>query len=449
MGGEGWIVVSVAALTLGAVCSTLAQSLRDLSRTALEEIAVIKNRPVKTARVKAILEDVEGHAVAISLPRVASSLLVVLGLVLAATDIRGLSHPTWIEVTGSLVIASLVIWFFASVLPSAIAKHAGESTVYAWAGMLRAAYVVTTPLRALARSVDEGVRKLSGKTPEDEVEAIQEEILSAVDEAREEGQFDQAERDMIEGVVRFRDKTVAQIMTSRTEMEAMEVTANLGAVTAAVRKIKHSRIPVYEDDLDHIVGIFYVKDLMRWLAGEGRHGKTFDLKDLLRPAIFVPESKSIRELLRELLKKRVHIAIVADEYGGTAGLVTMEDIVEEVFGEIQDEYESPKGDVPEIKVDAEGKAAELDARAYIEDANAAIESLNLEIPESEDYDTVGGFVTVSLGRIPRAGEQFQHGGLRIMVLAAEPTRVTRVRLEPAPTAGTQADAAGAGSERGK
>jgi CBS domain containing-hemolysin-like protein len=145
---------------------------------------------------------------------------------------------------------------------------------------------------------------------------------------------------MIEAVVALRDKTVEQIMTPRTEIAAMEYTDDLGAVTGIIRKIGHSRIPVYKGSLDTIVGIFYVMDLMKWLAGSGvRAGsnKPFELQAILRPALFVPETKTVRELMKELLEKKLHIAMVADEYGGTAGLVTIEDIVEEVFGEIYDE----------------------------------------------------------------------------------------------------------------
>jgi CBS domain containing-hemolysin-like protein len=237
---------------------------------------------------------------------------------------------------------------------------------------------------------------------------------------------------MIEAVVRFRDRTVAQVMTPRTEIEAIEADLSLSDVTAAIRRIGHSRIPVFDGTLDRVVGIFYVKDLMRWLAGEGsRQGRTFELRHVMRPAYFVPESKTVRELLSELLKKRVHIAVVADEYGGTAGLVTIEDIIEEVFGDIQDEYEVPEADAVEVKVNAEKRSAEIDARTYVNDANDELRELSVEIPESEHYDTVGGFVTVTLGRIPAAGETFTHEALKVTVIAAEPTRVTKVRIEPA------------------
>jgi CBS domain containing-hemolysin-like protein len=287
------------------------------------------------------------------------------------------------------------------------------------------------PLRVVAGFSDEVVRRLTGAAAHDQEQALHTELLSVVEEGEREGQFDGSERDMIEAVVEFRSRTVEQIMTPRIDIEALEMTDDLGALINLIKESNHSRIPVYEGSLDHIVGVFYVKDLMRWLAGDGAKGsgKPFGLREILRPAIFVPETKTVRELLAELLKSRVHIAVVADEYGGTAGLVTMEDIVEEVFGDIQDEYEEVEDETPAVQVQGDGRSAEVDARASIGDANAALRALGIELPESEEYDTVGGFVMTTLGRIPGAGETLTHGRVRVTVVEAAPTRVSRVRVE--------------------
>ena len=170
---------------------------------------------------------------------------------------------------------------------------------------------------------------------------------------------------------------------------------------------------------------------MRWLAGDGTrgNGKPFELKAILRPALFVPETKPVRELL----SRKVHIAMVADEYGGISGLVTIEDIVEEIVGDIRDEYEAhePADDV-RVEVRPEEHAAEVDARAYIDDVNDALGPLRWKIPEADDYDTVGGFVITTLGRIPEQGETFTHDRATVTVLEATPTRVVRVRLAVPP-----------------
>jgi CBS domain containing-hemolysin-like protein len=466
MSRELWILIAIVALAGSLVLAALAQSLRDCSRTLLEEIATIRKRRGAQDRADKILSDVEGHATSLGFPRIICNLMFVIALVNWIREYRGALVSTWIEVSIAVVAASFILWIFGTLIPSAIARHAAEQTVYAWSAVIRFAYMMAAPFRPLQRGIDEIIRRLSGKTREDSAQEIEQELLSVVEDATEEGKFDDTERDMIEAVVKFRDRTVAQVMTPRTEMEAMPLVNDLSKVTQTIRSIGHSRIPVYEGDLDHIVGVFYVKDLMKWLAGDApisqqatqqasqspshhansvaapspvsattggpsggsRGGRTFDLRALLRPATFVPETKTIRELLPELLAKRTHIALVADEYGGTAGLITIEDIVEEVFGDIQDEYEHGDETAPEVKIDADTRTAEIDARASIEDANyELLRALGATLPDSDEYETVGGFVTVSMGRIPEPGETLQFEGGTILVLAAEPTRVTKVQ----------------------
>lgn len=431
MSGWIWFAVSFGGLLIGTLLSTLVQSLRDLSRAALDDIVAIRQNPSAAFRVSRIMDDVEGHAAATALPRTTCNLIVVVAILLGIEtfpDTQALSKP--IIATISVVISTALLWFFSSIVPTSIARHAGERMVYRWSLLLRGFYFVGRPVRLIAERLDSLVRKLAGKPEQTEAQLVQEEILSVVEEAQEDGQFDESERDMIEAVVKFRDKSVIQVMTPRTEIESIDVTSSLSQVTAAIRSIGHSRIPVYKGSLENVVGVFYVKDLMRWLAGESsRAGKTFDLAKFMRPAYFVPETKTLRELLTDLLKKRVHIAMVADEYGGLAGLVTFEDIIEEVFGDIQDEYEIPAEDTVEVNTDGPVTSAEIDARAYITDANDELRALNIALPESEDYDTVGGFVTVTLGRIPEVGEAFDAAGAKITVLGAEPTRVTKVKIE--------------------
>lgn len=431
MTAEGWLVVWLMALGAGSVFSALAQSLRDLSRTTMDTILGDRGDEGLSSRIRAILDESDEHATAVTLPRVACNLLVVVAMVMWLTGLRGAVSPGWIEIALGTVGASLLVWILGSVIPSAIANHAAERTVIVWSRAIRGIYWITTPLRGVYTLSDMALRRLTGRAAVTEAQDIHEEIRSVVEEAKHGGQIDQSEQDMIDAVVRFREMTVAEVMTPRAQIRALKLTNNLGEVTQFIRRGGHSRIPVYEGDLDHVVGVFYVKDLMRWLAGDRRGGTTFDLRSLLRPAIFVPETKTVRELLGELVSKKVHIAIVADEYGGTAGLVTIEDVVELVFGEIQDEYEAMKDEPPEVRVDESAGHAEVDAAAYIEDVNEALRGLGLSIPESDDYDTVGGFVTVTLGRIPSAGEEVTHDGLVMRILGAEPTRVTRVRLAAA------------------
>lgn len=429
----GWIVLG--AVVLGGFFATLQLSLRESARVVLDQLCISRRNPKVTARIGRILEDIDGHATAIALPRILCNLLAAVGAVMWAAHLHGHApgdpFPDVVELTVGLSAGTVVIWLFGLVVPLSIADYAGERMVYAWSGLTRVLYIVLSPTALVAEFSDEVVRRLTGAAAHDQEEALQAELLSVVEEGEREGQFDESERDMIEAVVEFRNRTVEQVMTPRIDIEALELTDDLGALIGLIKESNHSRIPVYEESLDHIVGIFYIKDLMRWLAGDGAKGsgKPFSLREILRPAIFVPETKTVRELLAELLKSRVHIAVVADEYGGTAGIVTMEDIIEEVFGDIQDEYETPEDEPPGVLIHPDGRSAHVDARMNIADANDELKPLGIVLPEGEEYDTVGGFVSTTLGRIPSAGESLTEGRARVTVLEAEPTRVTKVRVE--------------------
>lgn len=431
-----WLWIAIVATACSGVLSTAYLCLRDTSRVKLEELAALKRSRAVAARVRHILEDMGGHANSILLPRILSNLIVavaaVIWLITRSTSDEAVASATdrispLLPAFG-VVISAISILICGAVIPQSIANHVPESTVLAMSRPIRVIYAVMWPVRRVASFTDEVVRRLSGRTDADVAGAAEEELLSVVDEVQREGQIDASARDMIEAVVEFRSTTVEQVMTPRTEIEAIEITTNLGDLIRTVREIGHSRIPVYEDDLDHIVGVFYVKDLMRWLAGDHPPHHAFNFREILRAAIFVPETKTVRELLRELLAKKVHIAIVADEFGGTAGLVTIEDIVEEVFGEIQDEYEVGIDGPEPPTIDPDTRVAEIDARTYIDDANDHLAPIGVEFPESEDYDTVGGFVTVSLGRIPAKGEILKLADIEVQIIDAEPTRVARVRV---------------------
>lgn len=438
---------------IGAILSALHASLSDLVRTTLEEMAEASPSRARKAAVKAILDDVPGHARAVALLRTPCSLGASISLVFLSAAIRGDESPNWIDGLIGGAAAAALLWFLSILIPEAVSRHAGERFVFAMAGVVRGIHALAIPLRPLAQFFDSFFRALSGNRPEDDADQVEAEVRSALDEAEREGGVDERERDMIEAVMRFKDLTVEQIMTPRNEIEALELTSNLGQVTAFVRKARHSRIPVYRagGGLDEIVGLFYVKDLLRWLAGEGTHaGKGFDLRSILRPPMVVPESKTVRQLLDEFVAQRVHVAIVADEYGGTAGIVSLEDIIEEVFGEIQDEYEKSEDEPPQISARIDDGIVECDARAAIHDVNDALEPLGVSIPEGEDYDTIAGYVLTTFGRIPETNESIQIGRTVITVLEATPMRVVKVRVQVKPEEPPDdAETAAAGREADK
>ncbi|MFM9959413.1 MAG: hemolysin family protein [Phycisphaerales bacterium] len=443
------LLILLASAFLSAVASTLYYALRDYSLTRLEELAESRGTAARK-RIDPIIEDQDGHLLAMGAVRVVASIAVTVSMLLVlgafrVGPIEVLNPPAAIvpgaapgeavlsfpRLAGAVVCSWVVLYLVGLVVPLSLARHAAERILLSTTGFIRVIYALAWPVRALW-VIDEAVRRLAGAGQVSEKEEIREELLDAAAEGEREGAIVEEQRDMIEAVVEFGTTTAAEVMTPRTDIEAIQLTDDLGKVIKMVREVSHSRIPVYEGTADHIVGIFYVKDLMRWLAGDGVKGagKPFRLRSILRPALFVPETKPVRELLKDLIKQKVHIAIVTDEYGGTAGVVTVEDIVEEVFGEIQDEYELPEDAPPEVKVDRAANTADADARMSIYDLNEALEPLGVTIPEGKDYDTVGGYVMATLGHIPIAGETVEGDGFAVTVLEAEPTRVLRLKIEP-------------------
>jgi len=185
---------------------------------------------------------------------------------------------------------------------------------------------------------------------------------------------------------------------------------------------------VYEGNLDHIVGVLYARDLLKHL---GEPPERFDIRSAMRPAFFVPATKPLRDLLHDFRVQKVHIAIVLDEYGGTAGLITIEDVLEELVGEISDEHEPIE---PSMFKRLDDRTADVDARMYIGDVNRL---LGLNLPDDAGYETLGGFISVQMGRIPPEGATFEHEGTRYTITSAEPQKVNRVKIElPAPKSAT-------------
>ena len=247
-------------------------------------------------------------------------------------------------------------------------------------------------------------------------------LETAADQSLIEGD----ERRLLQSIVDFGDTLVREVMTPRPDMVAVRADATLDELRALFREQEYSRIPVYKENLDNIVGIVFVKDLIRLTDAEsGSMRLQPDLGRLVRPATFVPETKRVPEMLKEFQRKQVQIAIVVDEYGGTAGLVTIEDLLEEIVGEIRDEY-----DVETEPIVDEGHGSVVfSAKVNIAEVR---ERLGVEI-EPEGFETVGGYVLTRVGRVPAVGETFELDGLLVEVLEAERRRIHKVRVRLAPT----------------
>lgn len=244
------------------------------------------------------------------------------------------------------------------------------------------------------------------------------ELQQIIDESEQEGIINEDEGDMLQSIFEFGDTIVREIMLPRTEMVCLDQGAPIQQFLDAIIDSGHSRIPVFHDSPDHIVGVVYAKDLLRYW---GAHDDQLAITAVMRPAYFIPETKKIEELLQEFRVKRVHMAIVVDEYGGTSGLVTIEDLLEEIVGDIQDEY-----DLEEEMIQPQSDGSVV--IHCLQPIDEFEDYFQVEIA-SEHFDTVGGYIVDRFGRVPTAGEQFEDGLLRITVDASDDRAVRRVRVE--------------------
>ena len=246
----------------------------------------------------------------------------------------------------------------------------------------------------------------------------EEELRSFVESETEEGTIEAEEREMIEGIFEFGDTTVKEVMVPRIDMVCAEIDTPQQELLEVIKESRHSRIPIYKERIDNIKGVLYVKDLLFYLGTE----KPWALSDIMRTPYFVPETKTLDTLLAEFKREKVHMAIVVGEYGGTSGLVTMEDIIEEIVGDIQDEYDEEE---PLFQWQEEDRLLVVDARIDIEDLNFV---LNVEFPQN-GYETLGGFIYNQLGHVPNPGEILSFENLVIAVQEVDGQRITRVTIE--------------------
>ena len=339
----------------------------------------------------------------------ARNLAIVFGAALAVSVLtreRGHSWPLII----AIVLGSLALFALLEAIPRALVARNPER----W-GLRLAPFIGTFKwlFGGAGRILNLPARIVSRPTSHEEAE-----MLRLLDLEETEGDLEEDERKMIRGVFGLEDTAAREIMTPRTDVAAVDTDNSVEEVVRLIIDRGFSRIPLYEKHADSVLGIIYAKDLFRYLA-EGRMPKA--LKDIARPAFFVPESKRLDDLLTDMRKQRVHMAIVVDEYGGTAGLVTIEDLLEEIVGEIEDEYDRVEHSIVRISDDE----ALLDGRVAIEELN---DLFRVDI-DNEDYDTVGGCVFHHLGRVPAVGDVVETDNVRLTVLSVDGHRVRRLRAQ--------------------
>lgn len=322
----------------------------------------------------------------------------------------------------SIVIITIILSFFTLVfgelVPKRLAMKYYEKVAYATIGVIRFISVVTSPFVKLLTASTNMVSKIFGVSEAEEEIVTEEEIKMMIDEGEEKGTIEEEEKELLNNVFAFNDIIVSEIMTPRTDMFAIEINDDANEVLDKIDEYKYSRIPVYEDTIDNIEGILFIKDILK----EVKSGQKIDIRNIMREPYFVPESKEIDELFRELQKSKQQMAIVIDEYGGTAGLITMEDIIEELMGNIFDEYDDDEIDYKKI-----------DENTYLVSGSSTVYDmkrlLGVEIPEG-DYETLSGYLLEKLGRIPEENEKvvIEDNKLTFKVEEIEDKRIKYVKV---------------------
>lgn len=333
--------------------------------------------------------------------------------------------------TIALVLVTVLISFFSLVLgelaPKRIAMQAAESISFKVAPILLFFKSFLRPFVALLSAATNGVVRLFGFDPNASEENVtEEEILMMVDAGEEKGVIEESQKEMINNIFEFDDIVAADVMTHRTEMEAVELHTPVNEIVKLAIDKGYSRIPVYEEELDNVRGILYIKDLLKYVGSD--IPKSFRLSGLLREAVFVPESKKCGDLFHEMTEKKLQMVIVVDEYGGVDGLVTIEDLLESIVGNMQDEYDDEQEEIEQV---ADGTFT-LDGTSDLEEL---AETLEIEFPEGE-YDTIGGFLMSELGRIPSPDEhpEVRFGGYLFTVEEMDERRISKVKAERDPDA---------------
>ncbi|MBM7613509.1 HlyC/CorC family transporter [Alkaliphilus hydrothermalis] len=316
-------------------------------------------------------------------------------------------------------IMTLLVLIFAEITPKSLAAKKAEQVSLKIIKPFSYVVNLLNPIVVIFTYLTNIILKIIGEESDGELPFITEdELKTIVTVSHEEGVLEVEEKQMIYNVFEFGDLHISDVMIQRTDIIAFDVNTSLMEILETLKEEQFSRYPVYEDSIDDIIGVLYVKDM---LLGENIH-QNFDIKRFMRKPFFTFEFKKISSLFKEMKKNRTHIAVVLDEYGGTAGIVTIEDLIEEIVGEIQDEYD--EHEIEEIKVISDSE--------YLVEGSAKInlvnDLLNIKI-ESENFDSIGGFIIGELGRLPKEGEVITFNGAKFKVEIIDKNRVKSVRIK--------------------
>jgi CBS domain containing-hemolysin-like protein len=405
------IVVLIVALFLAATAAAAETALTSVSRIKIRTQA--EEGDARAQRILRMLQNPQDFL---------STILVVsnVSVIVASTASTILAINLFVQFGEiiSTVLLSFIVLIFCEITPKTIAVQAPEAWAKRLARPVESLSYVMHPVIVALTFITRGlVRVIGGRTVRRGPFVTEEELRLLVEVGEEEGVLEEEEREMIHNVFELADTSVREIMVPRIDMVTIEGSDSVEEAMDLIVQGGQSRIPVYDGTIDNIIGVLYAKDLLRIQRTQQHPDR---VSELVRQAYFVPESKRLDDLLRELQQQHVHMAIVVDEYGSVSGLVTIEDLVEEIIGDIQDEYDREEQLLERVSEDE-----------YLVNAKISLDELNEELDTkltSEDYDTLGGFVYGHLDKIPTVGDEVEAGGFTMTVMSTRGRRVTKVRL---------------------
>lgn len=405
------IVILIICLALSALFSASETALMSLSKIRVKQM--IENKEKGTERINKLLSDpskllsailIGNNAVNIG----ASSLMT--SLAIDAFGNTGVGIATG--------VMTLLILIFCEITPKSLAAQNSEKLAVGLSRFIELVTIIVGPISfVLTRITNLMVKVLGGDVDKDQPFMTQEELKTIVSVSHKEGILEGEEKDMIYNVFDFGDSRVSDAMITRTEMVAIDDDLPYEEIIKIFKDEQYSRIPVYENTIDNIIGILYVKDL---LFSQSHKESEFDLKRYIRQAHFTYEFKSTKELFQEMRAERIHMSIVLDEYGGTEGIVTIEDLIEEIVGDIEDEYDKEIEDIEVISEDE-----------YLVNGNVELEVINdliRPLIESDDFDTIAGFVIGIVDRIPELGETIEYEDIKFIIESIDRNRIEKIRI---------------------
>jgi len=414
-----WIKIAWTAvlLILSALFSSAESAFFSLSRGSLEKLG--ESVDPRAKRVARMMEDPRLLLTTILAGNtIVNTIIAVIAALIAFDIARIWEFNSTIVIIVEMIVISIVLLFMAEIMPKLLALKHPESWAVKSSGLVKFLSILLIPIAAPVSWFTIKLAKVIGVEQQGVLAMSESEIRSLVEVGHEHGELEPEERQMIHSIFEFGETAVREIMIPRIDIVVVESDIKLDELKKTIVEKGHSRLPVFSDTIDNIVGLIYAKDL---LAIEVNNNN-FAMDSVIRDAYFVPEEKKIDDLLHEFQVQKIHLAIVVDEYGGTAGIVTMEDVIEEIVGEIQDEYDSEQ---PLLKrIDENNVLA--DGRLGHSDFN---EKLGFElIPESEAYDTLAGFIFSHLGVVPKNDHEFEYKGFKFIVEEVHGKRITRIRI---------------------